>query len=116
MLTKVAKPTLDKLKVIMLHYRKEVNPMEIFTNVASMASITAIVELIAYAYKTKTSADNKWIPVICMVAGALLGIAAWVVYPAIYPATDAFTACAMGIGSGATAVALYEGLFKTSKK
>ena len=27
-------------------------------NVASMASITAIVELIAYAYKTKTSADN----------------------------------------------------------
>lgn len=89
--------------------------MDIFMNVASMASITAIVELVAYAYKTKTSADNKWIPVICMVAGALLGISAWVFYPAIYPATDAFTACAMGIGSGATAVALYEGLFKTSK-
>ena len=90
--------------------------MEIFTNVASMASITAIVELIAYAYKTKTSADNKWIPVICMIAGAILSIAAWVVYPAIYPATDAFTACAMGIGSGATAVALYEGIFKSSSK
>ena len=69
-------------------------------NVASMASITAIVELIAYAYKTKTSADNKWIPVICMVAGAILSIAA----------------CAMGIGSGATAVALYEGIFKSSNK
>ena len=81
-------------------------------NVASMASITAIVELIAYAYKTKTSADNKWIPVICMVAGAVLSIAAWVVYPA----TDAFTACAMGIGSGATAVALYDGIFKSSNK
>ena len=90
--------------------------MEIFTNVASMASITAIVELIAYAYKTKTSADNKWIPVICMVAGAILSISAWVVYPSIYPATDAFTACAMGIGSGATAVALYEGIFKSSNK
>lgn len=89
--------------------------MDIFMNVASMASITAIVELVAYVYKTKTSADNKWIPVICMVAGAILGIAAWIAYPAIYPATDAFTACAMGIGSGATAVALYEGLFKTSK-
>lgn len=90
--------------------------MDVFTNVASMASITAIVELIAYTYKTKTSADNKWIPVICMVAGAVLGIVAWICYPAIYPATDGFTACAMGIGSGATAVALYEGLFKTSKK
>ena len=43
-------------------------------NVASMASITAIVELIAYAYKTKTSADNKWIPVICMVLASLLGL------------------------------------------
>ena len=100
----------------MLHYnKKRWYKVDIFMNVASMASITAIVELIAYAYKTKTSADNKWIPVICMVAGAILSVAAWVVYPAIYPATDAFTACAMGIGSGATAVALYEGIFKSSK-
>lgn len=90
--------------------------METFTNVASMAAIVVIVELIAYVYKTKTSADNKWIPVVCMVAGAILGVIAWIVYPAIYPATDAFTALAMGIGSGATAVAGYEGIVKNFKK
>lgn len=90
--------------------------MEAFTNVGSMAAIVVIVELIAYVYKTKTSADNKWIPVVCMVAGAILGVIAWIVYPAIYPATDAFTALAMGIGSGATAVAGYEGIVKNVKK
>lgn len=90
--------------------------METFTNVASMVAIVAIVEFIAYVYKTKTSADNKWIPVVCMASGAILGVIAWIVYPAIYPATDAFTALAMGLGSGATAVAAYEGIVKNVKK
>lgn len=85
--------------------------MDIFTNITSMAAIVAICELIDYIYKTKTSADNKWIPVLSMVAGAVLGVVAWVVYPAVYPATDAFTAIAIGIGSGATAVAGYEAFF-----
>lgn len=90
--------------------------MEIFTNVTSMASIIAIVEFIAYVYKTKTSADNEYIPVICMACGAVLGVIAWIVYPSIYPATDAFTALAIGIGSGATAVAGYEAFFNKKSK
>ena len=83
--------------------------------IATVVAITVIVYIIGLGVKA-TTLENKWIPVICMIAGAILSISAWVVYPAIYPATDAFTACAMGIGSGATSVALYEGLFKTSKK
>jgi hypothetical protein len=85
--------------------------MDIFTNLTSMAAIIAICELIDLVYKTKTSADNKWIPIISMVSGAVLAVLAWFFYPSIYSAADIFTAIAMGIGSGATAVAGYEAFF-----
>lgn len=81
--------------------------MDIF-DFAPIPAIAVIVEFVALVYKTKTSADNKWLPIICLGAGAILGVVAWVVYPAIYPAADAFTAIAVGLASGAIPIAGYE--------
>jgi hypothetical protein len=46
--------------------------------------------------------DYKYIPVICGVAGCLLGLAAMQIMPD-YPANDYFTAAAIGIVSGLAA-------------
>lgn len=72
---------------------------------ASIASVAVIVEVIALIYKNLTSADNKWLPVICFVSGAILGVLAWMLYPDVYIASDIFTAIAIGIASGAVPVA-----------
>lgn len=49
-----------------------------------------------------TSLDNKWIPVICGVLGAVLGIVGMFAMPD-YPANDYITAVAVGIVSGLAA-------------
>lgn len=89
-----------------------------FFDFVPIPAIAVIVEFIALVYKTKTSADNKWLPIICLGAGAILGVVAWVVYPAIYPADDAFTAIAIGLASGAIPIAGYEAIsaVKTNNK
>ena len=76
-----------------------------FFGFTSIASVAVIVEVIALVYKNLTSADNKWLPVICFVSGAVLGVVAWRLYPDVYIATDLFTAIAVGIASGAVPVA-----------
>ena len=87
-----------------------------FLGFTGIASVAIIVEVIALIYKNLTSADNKWLPVICMVAGAALGVAAWQIYPDVYPATDMFTALAVGIASGAVAVAGNEAISQLTDK
>ena len=69
-----------------------------------MAGVAAIT-VIAYAVGLLVHAgslNNKWIPVICAVAGAALGVAGMFVMPD-FPATDVITACAVGIVSGLAA-------------
>ena len=68
-----------------------------FTGVASVIGITVICYLIGMVAKA-TVIDNKWIPVIVGVAGAILGVAGMYVI-ADFPATDVINALAGGIVS-----------------
>lgn len=69
--------------------------------IASVAGITIIVYLLGMAVKA-SGLDNKWIPVICGVAGAVLGVVG-LYYMPDYPATDVINAVAVGIASGLAA-------------
>ena len=86
-----------------------------FMGFGAVASVAVIVEVIALVYKNLTSADNKWLPVVCLVSGAVLGLVAWWAYPAVYPAADVFTAVAIGIASGAVPVAGNEAISQLKK-
>ena len=54
--------------------------------IASVAGITALCYLAAMAVKA-TAVDNKWLPVICGVIGAILGVAGMYTMPD-FPAAD----------------------------
>lgn len=69
-----------------------------FTGVASVIGITVICYLIGMVAKA-TTIDNKWIPVIVGVSGAILGVAGMYAI-ADFPATDVINALAVGIVSG----------------
>lgn len=81
--------------------------------IASVAGITVICYLAAMAVKA-TEVDNKWLPVICGVIGAVLGVVGMYYMPG-YPAADIITAIAIGIVSGLAATGadqLYKQLTK----
>ncbi|MDO4269409.1 MAG: phage holin family protein [Eubacteriales bacterium] len=67
----------------------------------AIPAITVICYLIAQIVKA-TALDNKWLPVICGVAGAVLGPVAMHVMPD-FAASDVITAVAIGIVSGLAA-------------
>lgn len=69
--------------------------------VAGVASISVITYLMAELVKALTL-DRKWIPVICGILGAILGIAAMYTVPQ-FPAGDPISAVAVGIVSGLAA-------------
>lgn len=71
--------------------------------IANVVAITVIVYIIGTGIKA-TNLDNKWIPVICGVAGMVLGIAALCIGMPDFPATDPMTAAAIGGASGLAAV------------
>ena len=77
-----------------------------FLGIASVAAITVICFLAAQAIKA-TNLDNKWLPVICGVLGAILGVVALYVMPD-YPANDILTAIAVGIVSGLAATGAHQ--------
>lgn len=70
--------------------------------IASVAAITVIAYLVGSAVKN-TKLDNKWIPVICGVVGAILGVVGLATNMPDFPATDYITAIAVGIVSGLAA-------------
>lgn len=72
-----------------------------FMGITGIAAITVICYLIAEMVKA-TPLDNKWLPGICGIVGAGLGVAAMFVMPE-FPATDPITAIAIGIVSGLAA-------------
>lgn len=69
--------------------------------VAGVAGITVIVFLLGMIVHA-SKLNNKWIPSICGVAGAVLGVAGLYVMPD-FPATDIISAVAVGIASGLAA-------------
>ena len=72
--------------------------------IAGVAAITVIAYVIGLLVKA-TRLNNKWIPIICAVAGAVLGIAGLFVMPD-FPAGDVISAAAVGVVSGLAATGL----------
>lgn len=69
--------------------------------ITGVAAITIICFLVGQVVKA-TGLDNKWIPIICGVFGAVLGIVGMYVMPD-FPSTDYLTSAAVGIVSGLAA-------------
>lgn len=69
--------------------------------IASVAGITVICYLVAQVVKA-TALDNKWLPILCGAAGAVLGVVGLYTMPG-FPAEDVVTAVAVGIVSGLAA-------------
>ena len=69
--------------------------------IASVAGITVICYLVAQIGKA-TALNNKWLPILCGAAGAVLGVVCLYVMPE-FPAGDVVTAVAVGIVSGLAA-------------
>lgn len=67
----------------------------------TVAAITAICFVIAEAIKL-TPLDEKWLPVICGLLGAVLGFVGYQ-YLGIVPANDVATAIVIGVESGLAA-------------
>ncbi|MEA4895049.1 MAG: phage holin family protein [Oscillospiraceae bacterium] len=76
------------------------------TEIVYVAVITIISYLVAQGVKA-TSLDNKWIPVICGICGAVMGFFGLKVIPG-FPANDPLTAIAVGIVSGLAATGSHE--------
>lgn len=73
--------------------------------IASVAAITVICYLAGLVVKA-TAIDNKYIPIVCGLAGAVLGIVALYTGLPDFPATDPLTAVSVGIVSGLAATGI----------
>lgn len=69
-----------------------------FTSVATVVGITVICYLVGMFAKA-TDIENKWIPVIVGIAGAIIGVAGMYLIPD-FLAADVINALAVGIVSG----------------
>lgn len=81
--------------------------------IASVAAITLICYMVGIAAKNISWLNDKWIPTICGVLGAVLGIPAMLIMPD-FPATDYITAISVGIASGLAATGVNQ-VFKQLK-
>ena len=82
--------------------------------VATVAAIVVISFLVGQAAKA-TSLDNKWIPIVCGVAGLILGLVSyWLQIPDM-PASDPITAAAIGVASGFAATGVNQVYKQLSK-
>ena len=71
--------------------------------IASVAAITVICYLVGLCVKAVPNMADKYIPICCGVAGALLGVAGLYLGLPDFPASDPVTAVAVGIVSGLAA-------------
>ena len=86
--------------------------METF-GIATVAAIVVIVFAIGMVVKN-TKLNNTWIPAICAVSGAVLGIIGMYVIQD-FPANDVLNAAAVGIMSGLASTGVNE-LVKETRK
>lgn len=75
--------------------------------IVAIPVITVICYGVAEVIKA-TALDNKWLPAICIILGAVLGVVALYVAPDVTPATDVLTALAIGIVSGGFATSVHQ--------
>lgn len=73
--------------------------------IASVAAITVICYLVGLIVKA-SGVDNKYIPIVCGVAGGVLGVAGLYLALPDFPAQDPLTALAVGIVSGLAATGI----------
>lgn len=79
----------------------------------AIPAITVICYLVAQVVKA-TELDNKWLPIICGAAGAVLGIAAMQIMPE-FGTSDPITAVAIGIVSGLAATGVHQAFKQLTK-
>ena len=84
-------------------------------DIAAVPTITVIAFLAAECAKL-TPMPDEWIPALCGVVGAILGVVALYVSPAIMPATDVLSAIAVGIVSGLAATGAHQVYKQLSEK
>ena len=75
----------------------------------SVSTITAICYLIAQIIKATIIIENKWIPIICMLLGGILGVLG-MIFITDFPASDLMSAIAVGITSGGAATSINHAL------
>lgn len=74
--------------------------------IVGIPAIAVICYLVGMGLKAWTAFDDRGIPAFMGIAGLALGIAAYIWWPTVMPATDPLTAGAIGIVSGFTATTL----------
>ena len=83
--------------------------------ITGVAAIAVICYLIGMGLKAWDAFDDRKIPVLMGVCGAVLGIIAFCYAPAIIPADDIITAIAIGVVSGFTATAINQAYKQAGK-
>ena len=66
---------------------------------ATVLAITVLTYIVGAIVKA-TKLDNKWIPIICGIFGAVVGVIAFYLGMPDFPANDVITAAAVGAASG----------------
>lgn len=81
-----------------------------FLQTISVPAIAAVVYAIMEWLKTifKGETFKKWIPLVAVCLGAVLGVVAFYVYPSAIPATTVWMAIVVGMASGASATWAHE--------
>ena len=82
--------------------------------IASVAAITVICYLAGMVCKASEKVKDEFIPVVCGVAGGILGVAGMYLMPD-FPASDVINAVASGIVSGLAATGANQVLKQVSK-
>ena len=77
-----------------------------YANIATVGSIAVIAFLAGLAWQ-KSPLNDKWIPVLCGVLGAVLGVVGMLSMPN-YPAMNYIDAVAVGILSGLSATGVHQ--------
>ncbi len=83
--------------------------------IASVAAITVICYLVGLIVKSVPGVADKYIPICCGVAGAVLGLAGLYLGLPDFPAADPVTALAVGIVSGLAATGINQMAKQLSK-
>ena len=84
--------------------------------IASVAAITVICYLVGLIVKATPYNNNAIIPVVCGLAGGLLGVACLALAVPDFPASDPVTAVAVGIVSGLAATGINQAAKQLSSK
>lgn len=83
--------------------------------IASVAAITVICYLVGLCVKAVPGVEDKYIPICCGVAGAVLGLVGLYLGLPDFPAGDPLTALAVGIVSGLAATGVNQAVKQLGK-